>query len=71
MADTLEVDFRVTDLRCGANTLSTVTRLFFVVQNPVNNPPFVRTSLTKDTLVVLMNPAIPVSYTHLDVYKRQ
>lgn len=59
VADTLAVDFRVTDLRCGANTLSNVTRVFFVVQNPVNNPPSVRTSLTQDTLVVLMNPAIP------------
>lgn len=59
VADTLAVDFRVTDLRCGANSLSNVTRVFFVVQNPKNNPPTVRTSLTQDTIVVLMNPAVP------------
>jgi hypothetical protein len=59
IADTLAVDFRITDLRCGSGALEATTRVYFVVQNPVNNLPTVHTTLSLDTIVVILNPALP------------
>jgi len=58
-ADTIAVDFRITDLRCGVNALSSFTRVYFVVQNPPNNLPTVRTSLPRDTVVMVLDPDNP------------
>ena len=58
-SDTIAVDFRITDLRCGANALSNITRVYFVIQNAFNNLPTVRTTILQDTIIVLLNPAEP------------
>ncbi len=58
-SDTIAVDFRIEDLRCGSNALSNSIRVFFVVQNALNNLPTVRTSLPRDTVVIILNPAVP------------
>ena len=60
IADTLAVEFAVTDLRCEANAKADRTTVFFVVQSPVNNPPRVRTTSPRDTIVVVVDAANPV-----------
>lgn len=57
--DTIALDFRITDLRCGANALSNTTRVYFAIQSAPNNLPTVRTLLPQDTIVVVLNPAAP------------
>ncbi|MPR36411.1 T9SS type B sorting domain-containing protein [Salmonirosea aquatica] len=58
-SDTIAVDFRITDLRCGTNSLSNTTRVFFALQQSLNNPPKIRTTLPKDTVVIQLNPDLP------------
>jgi gliding motility-associated-like protein len=59
VADTLAVDFRVTDLRCRSNSLSSRMTVYFIVQNPINSPPSVRTTLPGDTITIVLNTSEP------------
>ncbi|WP_373515837.1 gliding motility-associated C-terminal domain-containing protein [Persicitalea sp.] len=61
VSDTLAVEFRLTDLRCEANAQTDIITVYFVVQNPVNNPPRVRTTSISDTISVTLDTADPVS----------
>ncbi len=59
--DTLAVEFKLTDLRCGINSKSDVLTIYFIVQNSLNNPPSIRTTAASDTITILLNAADPVS----------
>ena len=61
--DTLAVDFMVTDLRCGFNSLSSFTTVYFVVSPTQNNAPTVGTSLPGDTLSIVLNLAESATFT--------
>lgn len=61
VSDTLAVEFKLTDLRCDANGKTDVLTVYFIVQNPINNPPRVRTTSLSDTITVLLDATNPVT----------
>ncbi len=63
VSDTLAIDFRLTDLRCSANTLQDRITVFFILQKSTNRPPTVRTTLPSDTISLVLNATLPGSLT--------
>lgn len=59
ISDTLAVDFKITDLRCNANTLNSLTTVYFVPRLSINNLPTVRISPSRDTIRVVLDATNP------------
>jgi gliding motility-associated-like protein len=63
------VDFIVTDLRCGFNSLSEFTTVYFIISPTQNNIPYVSTTLPGDTLSIILNSAENLTFS-FDVFAR-
>ncbi|GHB82073.1 T9SS type B sorting domain-containing protein [Persicitalea jodogahamensis] len=61
VADTIAVDFKLTDLRCEANSKSSVLTVYFIVQDAKNNAPRVRTTAQTDTITIQLDAINPLS----------